>query len=384
MTAESPDPREEPATVEAEAIPTGATAARAPLARPAAPAQFAAPPRRGGRGLLIFFLFVLLFFLAGSMLMNLGLMASLGSSSSVERPLTERHVALSQTGTNKIAIIEVSGTITETDGGFVKRQIDQVRADDDVKAVIVRIDSPGGTVFASDYQYHHLKKLAEEREIPLVVSMGSLAASGGYYVAMAVGDTERTIFAEPTTWSGSIGVIMPHYDVSGLLTDWKIEDDSIVSHRLKGMGSPSRPMTEEERKIFQQLVTDSFDRFKEVVRSGRPKFAENEAALDAVATGQVFTTPQAMDNGLVDEEGFLEDAIDRAVELAAIDPDNTEVVKYTQPVGLMDALMFGAQGRAAMSGRSLPGSLDGLLDLATPRAYYLWTWPAAAGLGAPN
>jgi protease-4 len=324
-----------------------------------------------------------LFLLAGSMLMNLGLLATVGSSGSVDSPLDEKHFALERMGSNKVAIIEIKGTITETDGGFVKRQIDQIREDDAVKAIVLRIDSPGGTVFASDYQYHHLKKLAEQREIPLVVSMGGLAASGGYYVAMAVGDTEDTIFAEPTTWTGSIGVIIPHYDFSGLMADWQIEDDSVVSHRLKGMGSPAREMTEEERTIFQQLVDDSFNRFKDIVRYGRPRFAEDEAALDKVATGQVFATPQALQFGLVDKEGFIEHAIDRAIELAAIDPEDTQVVKYTKQTGLMDALMFGSQGSAFGTQRdAAQNSLAGLFDLTTPRAYYLWTWPPAAALGS--
>jgi protease-4 len=374
MASDPNDPNQDVPPVEAQA----AAAANSPApARPAVASQIVVPPRRRGRGLAIFFTLLLLFLLAGSMLMNLGLLASVGSSGSVDLPLDEKHFALNQMGSNKVAIIEIKGTITETDGGFVKRQIDQIREDESVKAVVLRIDSPGGTVFASDYQYHHLKKLAEEREIPLVVSMGGLAASGGYYVAMAVGDTEDTIFAEPTTWTGSIGVIIPHYNFAGLMEDWQIEDDSVVSHRLKGMGSPARAMTEEERTIFQQLVDESFGRFKDIVRYGRPQFAADEAALDNVATGQVFATPQAIEDGLVDQEGFIEDAIDRAIELAAIDADDTQVVKYARRLGLMD-IMLGSQARAQQT------PISGLLDLATPRAYYLWTWPPAAALGSPN
>ena len=282
-----------------DAASAGAESAAPSAARSAVPSQVVVQPRSRGWGLPFFLLALLLFFLlAGSMLMNLGLLAVVGSSGSVETPLDEEFVALDQMGDDKIAIIEIKGTIMQAEGGFVKKQIDQVRDDDSVKAVILRIDSPGGTVFASDYQYHHLKKLAEEREIPLVVSMGSLAASGGYYVAMAVGETEDTIFAEPTTWTGSIGVMIPHYNVAGLMENWQIEEDSVVSHRLKGMGSPAREMTDEERTIFQELVDESFGRFKDIVRSGRPALAEDEATLDRAATGQVFTTQQAIDLGL--------------------------------------------------------------------------------------
>ncbi|HZZ70729.1 MAG TPA: S49 family peptidase, partial [Pirellulales bacterium] len=117
-------------------------------------------------------------------------------------PIQERYHSLDPRGADKVAIIDVEGTIMHSDG-FIKWQIDRVRADQDVKAVVLRIDSPGGTVTGSDYLYHQLLKLKEDRKIPLVVSMGGIAASGGYYIAMAVGDTHDAIFAEPTTWTGS-------------------------------------------------------------------------------------------------------------------------------------------------------------------------------------
>ena len=161
--------------------------------------------------------------------------------------------------------------------------------------------------------YHHTRELCEDRGLPLVVSMGSICASGGYYIAMAVGDEEDAIFAEPTTWTGSIGVVIPHYDFSGMLKDYKIKDDSIASHRYKLMGSPTRALDAEgraeERKLFQNLVDLSFEGFKDIVRSGRPKFRADDAALDAVATGQIFTAKQAREKGLVDKIGFIEDAI---------------------------------------------------------------------------
>ena len=146
--------------------------------------------------------------------------------------------------------------------------------------------------------------------------MGGLAASGGYYASMAVGDTEDTIFAEPTTWTGSIGVVIPHYNVTGLMKEIGVADDSIASNPLKEMGSFTRPMTEAERNIFQNLVNEGFTRFKDVVKSGRPKFKQDPAALDKLATGQVFTAVQAEKNGLIDKIGFIDDAVDRAIELA--------------------------------------------------------------------
>ena len=311
-------------------------------------------------------------FLTLSLLGLSGGLLTVGSDDGIH----EQYHSLARQGAQKVAIITLEGTILHGDG-FVKKQIDQIRKDDAVKAIVLRVNSPGGTVTASDYLYHHLKKLVEERELPLVVSMGGIAASGGYYVSMAVGDRPETIFAEPTTWTGSIGVVIPHYNVAGLMDKWQIEDDSIKSHRLKQMGTPTRVMTEEEREIFQGLVDDSFGRFKEIVKAGRPALRENEEALNKVATGQVFTTRQALANGLVDKEGFIEDAIDQAIALAKLDKKDVKAVKYKRSAGLVDLLLSSAQSQTAPQGAT--AELAALLELASPKAYYLCTWlPTAA------
>lgn len=287
----------------------------------------------------------------------------------------ERYHSLSKLAEDKIAILTVQGAIIEQDG-FVKQQIDQIRNDKQVKAIVLRVNSPGGTVTASDYLYHHLRELREERDLPLVVSMGSLAASGAYYISMAVGDDEDTIYAEPTTWSGSIGVIIPHYDLSGLMKSWEIADDSIKSGPLKQMGSPTHPMSEQERKVFEALVNESFERFKEIVIAGRPALGEDEEKLKQATTGQIFTTDQAIELGLVDREGFIEVAIERAVELAGLTPETARVVQYTQPGGLFGPLL----SQAAEAQRT---DLARLLDLTAPQAYYLHTmlpaWDALNG-----
>jgi protease-4 len=204
--------------------------------------------------------------------------------------------------------------------------------------------------------------------------MGSLCASGGYYVAMAVGNQKDAIYAEPTTWTGSIGVIIPHFDLSGTLDALEIKEDSIASGPLKQMGSPTRPMSEEERKLLQGLVDESFGEFKQIVISGRPKFKDDPAALDAVATGQIFTAKQALGHGLVDKIGFVEEAIARATELAGETVENVRCVKYEQPPTLMGSLV----GSGASSVSRGSADLQGFIDLTTPRAYYLWSWLPAA------
>jgi protease-4 len=175
-------------------------------------------------------------------------------------------------------------------------------------------------------------------------------------------------------------VIIPHFDVSGGLSKIGISEDSIASGPLKEMGSPTKPMSEKVRKIMQTLVDDSFKGFKEIVISGRPKFKNDQAALDAVATGQIFTAQQALDKGLVDKLGFIEAAIARATELAGESPDTVRCVKYERRPTFFSSLL-GADSRVAPAHASV--DVSALIDLASPRAYYLWSWLPAA-LSSPN
>lgn len=351
----------------------------------------ALPPRRGRRlGWWLGFLLIGVPLLMGCVLFMLA-----GSLVGTDSSLSEHYHSRNKHGTEKIAIISVEGTILNAENGFVKQQIDAVREDKNVRAIVLRVDSPGGTVTGSDYIYHHLNKLCDEKgqqlaekvtagkikhkiapeatnanRLPLVVSMGGMAASGGYYVSMACGTEKDVIYAEPTTWTGSIGVIIPHYNFGGLMERFDVEEDSVKSHPLKQMGAPTRKMTEQERAIFQELVDDSFTRFKEIIKSGRPAFREKPEDLNAIATGQVFTTNQAMANGLVDKEGFIEEAIDRAAALAGLDKDDVKVVHFKRPIGLFDSLIA-TQSQA----RQRPAAdLSALLDLTAPRAYFLCTW----------
>jgi len=287
--------------------------------------------------------------------------------------ITEKYHSGAKNAKDKVAVIVVRGLIVDGHG-FVKQQIDRVRADKAVKAVILRVESPGGTVTGADYIYHHLNKLRIDRDLPMVVSMGSIATSGGYYVSMAVGDQPGSIFAEPTTTTGSIGVIMPHYDLSGLLAKLQIEDDSIVSNPRKQLLSMTRPMSAEDRDLVQEYVDESFNRFKQIVKAGRPALAKanpGDGLLDPrtnrdLATGEVFTATRAREYGLVDKIGFLEDAIDRVIELARLDPKNVRIVEYRRPVTLPSMLGL-TQARQ-------PGvSIEQILEWSAPRAYYLAT-----------
>jgi protease-4 len=280
--------------------------------------------------------------------------------------IEEKYVSGDKSGQDKVAIITVSGLITEGEG-YVKHQIDKVKNDKHVKAIVLRVDSPGGTVSGSDYIFHHLKKLRDDKSLPLVVSMGGIAASGGYYVSMAVGNQEDSIFAEPTCTTGSIGVMIPHYDVSGLLSRWDIKDDSFATHPRKLMLSMTREMTSEERELVQEHIEDMFERFKTIVKEGRPFFAKNPGDLDKLATGEIFTADKALKNKLIDKIGFQEDAIDRAMELASLNKDKTKVVRYKRPLSLTEGLGLGKAPSGSVGGLDM----QALLDFSAPRAWYV-------------
>jgi protease-4 len=355
-----------------------------PMAPPAAgyrPPAYAPPPPPRGVGLgscALGCLFVLLVGGLGiSLLFNIALAASQAETSHYEYGLSEKYHSLDRQAANKIAIIRLEGPIFD-EQKFVRNQVEVVRRDTHVKAIVLRVNSPGGTISGSDELYYRIRKLREDRDLPIVVSMGGIAASGGYYAAMAVGDQERRIYAEPSTWTGSIGVIIPHYNVVGLMQEWKIEDDSIKSHPLKGLGSLTKTMTAEERAILQALVDNGFARFKEVIKTGRKQFAEHPEELDALATGQVFAATDAKAKGLVDEIGYLDDAIARALELANLDKSDARAIEYEQQTGLLEEMLVGPSGsqtlgEAAAAWQGTKFDVRTLIELSTPRAYYLCT-----------
>ncbi|MDA7951842.1 MAG: signal peptide peptidase SppA [Pirellulaceae bacterium] len=284
--------------------------------------------------------------------------------------IQEKHYAGGDYSTEKIAIISLEGMITSGEG-FVKKQIERVRKDKNIKAIVLRVDSPGGTVSGSDFIYHHLKKLKEEKGVPVVVSMGSMAASGGYYVSMVVGDQQEAIFAEPTTITGSIGVIIPHYDISGLMKKLEIKDDSIKSHPRKQILSMTQEMPEDHRQLIQAYIDESLVDFKNIVKAGRPAFREGGAVegktLDDLATGEIFSSKMALKYGLVDKIGYLEDAVDRAAELANVNVSDVRVVRFEGPPSI-----FGVMGMAEPSYPTEANSQT-MLELATPKAYYMFT-----------
>lgn len=335
--------------------------------QPAAPAtQLILQPRESLFGRFGKFLLIAL---------GLCIISMIGMASQVQRYFgegdgpPEKYHSLSKEADAKIAIVRVSGAIMEGDD-FVEQQLERIEKDDSVKAVVLRIDSPGGTVTYSDRLFHKAKELREDRDLPMVVSMGSLCASGGYYLAMAVGDQEDAIFAEPTTWTGSIGVVIPSYNFSRTMNITGMQDLSVVSGDLKLMGSPTKKRTEKETEVLQELVDISFARFKSLVAEGRPALADDEESLATATTGQIFTATQALELGLVDQIGFVEAAIERAAELAGVSTDKVRAVEYEpKRTPIEQFLNASAPQPPAEAGVNLRA----LIELSTPRAYYLST-----------
>jgi len=307
---------------------------------------------------------VLALMLLLSLFFNLLLVISLVADSLATNGPREVHVS-GTPGNGRLAILEVSGTIMPP---FTERwleTIDTIQKDESIQGVLLRVDSPGGLVADSHQIYHALNQLREERGIPVYVSMARIAASGGYYIAMGAGP-KGTIFAEPTTWTGSIGVIIPRYDVSGLASDIGVDSEPLTTGPYKDSLNPFHELTEGERKVWTGIMNDAFDQFKGVIDTGRSNLDAD--AIAKLATGQVYTADQSVENGLVDEIGFQDDAIDAlARQLGLEDP---EVVEFQHPPTLSDLLLGSMQGVEA----SNPWQL--LLESGVPRAMYFCGWNA--------
>ena len=280
---------------------------------------------------------------------------------SSEIPISEKMIGGNRKADAKIAIITIDGMITSSEDGFVARQIRKAASDTNVKAVVLRVDSPGGTMAGSDYYLHLFKQMKSKRKIPVVVSMGSVAASGGYYVSM-IGDE---IYAEPSTITGSIGVIASLFNASELLGKIGVEATPITSGPLKAMGSFTKPMTEEERAILQHLIDDNFDRFKEIIREGRKAFANRPEDLDKLATGQIYTANDAVANKLIDKIGFIDDAVNQAGNLAGLtESRDYKVIQYKSKPTFVDVLLSSRTPNKLLSEKTL-------FEMTTPRIYLL-------------
>ncbi|MEO6786122.1 MAG: signal peptide peptidase SppA [Chthoniobacteraceae bacterium] len=216
---------------------------------------------------------------------------------------------------SKIAVIRLGGLISSGDMGFsigvspedMRQQFKQALEDKDVRAIVLAIDSPGGEVTASDDIYNIIRKAREKKKV--VVSMGAMAASGGYYAALG----SSYIMAHDTTFTGSIGVIMQTLNYADLFGKVGLEMVTFKSGKMKDMLSGSRPMTPEEREYVQALVMQTYGKFVGIVAAER-KIPE-DTLRNGVADGRVLSGKDALDAKLIDQLGDFDDAVKKAMEL---------------------------------------------------------------------
>jgi protease-4 len=277
-----------------------------------------------------------------------------------------RHRVLDRPFTgNKVAVVELTGVMTSSyDAGrqamSARRVLEQLRKhrdDDSVKAVVLRVDTPGGTVVAAQEIHGELQRLRTGSGKKIVVSMGDLAASGGYYVSCAA----DRVFANPGTLTGSIGVIMQFPNYQGLLGKIGLGTNTIKSGEFKDLGSGARLMTDRDRRLLQDLVDDVYGQFVEAVAAGR---GMTPAQVRPLADGRIFSGRQAKDLGLVDELGDLDAAIAAAGKLAGI-AGAPEVVREKPRRRLWELI-------DARLGALLPLQLSAEVAFGQARLLYLW------------
>lgn len=255
-----------------------------------------------------------------------------------------------------IALLRVEGPIFD-----VRWHMDQVRdlmEDDGIKAVVLRINSPGGAVAPTQELYTELLKLKEIK--PVVTSMGTVAASGGYYLSCAT----DWIVSNPGTITGSVGVIMEFTNLEDLFSKLGVSSRTIKSGKFKDTGNPMRPMTDEEETLLQAMIMDTYDQFVEAVLEGR---SVDEDKVRPYLDGRVLTGRQAHKLGLVDELGNINDAIEKATEMAGLTEVPEEIYEPERDRPGLFTILFGES-----AARALVSLSDSVRDQSSDRWLQLW------------
>ena len=246
---------------------------------------------------------------------------------------------------------------------FVEK-LDKAQDDPNVKAVILRINSPGGGVTATDIMYRRLAEFKKARRVPVIAMIEDVGASGGYYLACGADN----ILAEPTSVTGSIGVIVQTFSIAGTMEKLGITTKAITSGPMKDMASPFKPLDAADQKVLGELVTEFYGRFVEVVTDGRLKLPTEK--VKALADGRIYTGMQAKANGLVDELGDLKDAI--ALAKKRCGTKAARVVMYGRPWGQPSNIYSGLPA-GGMQINLLNVSAPDAMTWFQPQFLYLWT-----------
>jgi len=285
------------------------------------------------------------------------------------QPLKEK--TLQGKGGNKILLIDISGIISTQQKrsltGFdvevdtlarLKEELKKAADDKKIKAVILRINSPGGTVTASDIIYREIMQFKKKNKVFVAACLMDIAASGGYYIANAA----DMIIALPTTITGSIGVIALKFNIQGLMSRFGVTDESLKTGDKKDIMSPFRSITEEERKIMQDILDSLHAQFISVIDKGRKDLTPDK--ISPLADGRVFTAAQALENRLIDDVGYLDDVIDKIKKKLGL--RNARVVTYHRRSAYKNNIYSQASINVFSFGES------GLLEYLPVRFMYLW------------
>lgn len=257
-----------------------------------------------------------------------------------------RQTVISGEGADKVAVVPIDGLINDSSEQTFDKELKEVERDSSVKALVVEIDTPGGSATASDEMYHRLDRFKSDKKIPVVVAMRGMATSGGYYVSCA----SDYIFAEPGCLTGNIGVLLPQFNVSELFDKWGLKETTITAtvkgHSYKNAGSMFKPENPQDEAYLQGLVDGTFAQFKAVVLAGRKGKLSDKTG--DVFSGKAFIAQDALDRGLVDQIGYPEKAYDYAASKAGLGAHS--VVRYTPNATLLQLLMARSNIQRASGG----------------------------------
>jgi protease-4 len=290
-----------------------------------------------------------------------------------ELPFTEEVV---QEGNEmkKIAVLDVDGVIQDTNSaesffqsagynhqGFMKK-LEYIKEDDTVQGIILKVNSPGGGVVESAEIHDKLVEIQKETKKPVYVSMGSMAASGGYYISAAA----NKIFASAETLTGSLGVIMQGVNYEGLADKYGVDFVTIKSGQYKDIMSPTRQMTEEERQILQRMIDNSYEGFVKVISEGRKMTTDQ---VKQIADGRIYDGRQAKELNLIDGFGYLDDVIQQMKNDEKL--KDAKVVRYTEALGFGSLLNLKVQ-KLIGTENDMTGIMEILSRPNSPRLMYLY------------
>ncbi len=285
-------------------------------------------------------------------------------------PLQEKK--LQGSGRDKIVILSLSGVISGAkEKGMmdspdmisrVKEELDLAADDPSVKGVILRINSPGGTVTASDLIYHEIKKFKEKTGKVVIAVILDIGASGGYYIAMAADQ----VMAHPTSVTGSIGVMMLHLNLQGLLEKIGVGTESIKSAPHKDMGSLMKPLSSEDRAILQGVINTLYHQFLSVVKEGRKGLTPEQ--IRALADGRIYTAVEAKESGLIDKIGYMDDGI--ALTKAQAGIQDATIITYLRPHEFKTNIYSKMTSEEAVSFLGI--KLGQWMEVGSTKFMYLW------------